>query len=266
MVNQEIRKVVILGSGNVASYMAQILDRQSSVRISQIYSPNIEHAQKLAGSLHHAEAISDLNRLDLTAHYYIVAVKDDAIAAIAANAPLTGSHSVWAHTSGSVPADVFSADRPNYGVFYPLQTFNGMTAPGNDEVPMLIEGNNDYANAELTRLAHCVSKNVRYADSDRRKLFHLAAVFACNFTNRMWAIADDILRTEGYDLSLLEPLMKKTLENALIAPPSQLQTGPARRHDNRIIENHLARLPQDYADIYRTISDNIKNAYPDEQN
>ncbi len=264
MVIQEKNKVVILGSGNVATFMATALE--SHVNVSQIYSPNFSHAKKLADKVRGAEPVSDLSDLDTTAHYYIVSVKDDAIAEIADKAPRTGTDSIWAHTSGSVPADVFRSTRPNYGVFYPLQTFNAVSTPGIDEVPMLIEGNNEYTNTGLTQLAKCISENVRFADSNHRKLFHLAAVFACNFANRMWAIADDILQAEGYDLSILEPLMKRTLANTLIAPPAELQTGPARRHDNQIIENHLARLPQDYANIYRTISDNIQNAYPDEQN
>ena len=131
---------------------------------------------------------------------------------------------------------------------------------------MLIEGSTPYATERLLQLAGEISANVKQAGSSDRKLFHLAAVFACNFANRMWAISDDILRTKGYDITMLEPLLRMTLENALKSRPADVQTGPARRHDTDIINSHIEQLPEQYAEIYRMVSDNISNAYPHEQN
>ena len=82
----------------------------------------------------------------------------------------------------------------------------------------------------------------------------------------MWTISDDILRAKGYDLTMLEPLLRMTLDNALKSCPADVQTGPARRHDTDIINSHIEQLPEQYAEIYRMISDNISNAYPHEQN
>ncbi|MBD5192638.1 MAG: DUF2520 domain-containing protein [Bacteroidales bacterium] len=257
-------KIVILGSGNVATHMAAALNR--AAHVIQIFSPTPEHARRLASTLNDCEAVSELSQIRLDADFYIVAVKDDAISEIADNIPATGEDAVWAHTSGSVPADVFKGKCRNYGVFYPLQTFNRLTEVEFAKVPMLIEGDTPATVKRLFNLAEQVSANVRYADSTDRKLFHLAAVFACNFANRMWAISDDILRSRGFDLTLLEPLLRMTLNNALSSRPDAVQTGPARRHDTEIIADHISRLPDDYAEIYRIVSENISNAYPNEQN
>lgn len=256
--------IVILGSGNVASHMAKALD--AVAHVSQIYSPNIDHASRLASQLSDAAPINDLSELNRSAQFYIVSVNDDAVAEVAKNAPSTAPGSIWAHTSGSVPADVFKPFRKDYGVFYPLQTFNRLTDVDFSEVPMLIEGNSQETADNLFRLASGISKNVRFAGSADRKLFHLSAVFACNFTNRMWAIADEILHTGGYDITLLEPLLKMTLRNALASAPKDVQTGPARRHDDKVINAHLSALPESYAKIYKLISENISSAYPHEQN
>ncbi|MDE6265760.1 MAG: DUF2520 domain-containing protein [Muribaculaceae bacterium] len=257
-------KIVVIGSGNVATHMAAALDRVADV--IQIYSPNHSHAERLAKSLKDATPVSTLDAIDPTADYYIIAVKDDAIAGIADNLPVTSDEAVWAHTSGSVPSNVFSGKCRNYGVFYPLQTFNRLTEVDFAKVPMLIEGNSTVTSQRLFTLAEKISGNVRFADSTDRKLFHLAAVFACNFTNRLWAISDEILRTRGFDLTLLEPLLRMTLDNALKSSPADVQTGPARRHDSAVISSHIEQLPDDYAEIYRLISENIANAYPNEQN
>lgn len=256
--------IVILGSGNVATHMAMALDRNGHV--SQIYSPDPLHAGQLAGQLSSATPVSNLNDLAANAHFYIIAIKDDAIAELVKHLPATNPEAIWAHTSGSVPAEVFRGYRENYGVFYPLQTFNKLTPVDFAKVPMLIEGNTPETAGQLLRLAQTISTNVKYAGSSDRKLFHLAAVFACNFANRMWTISDEILRTKGYDLTMLEPLLRMTLDNALKSHPADVQTGPARRHDTDIINSHIKQLPEQYAAIYRMISDNISKAYPHEQN
>lgn len=259
--NPDNIKIVFFGSGNVAHHLAKALDQVAHV--AQIFSPDLNHASELASQLRDAQPINSLSHIITDARFYIISVKDDAVKSIAQNAPEVNPDAIWAHTSGSVPADVFEGHRQNYGVFYPLQTFNRHTPVDFASVPMLIEGNNPDSAQNLTRLASMISNRVKQADSNDRKQFHLAAVFACNFANRMWAIADDILKQKGFDITILEPLLRMTLNNALAAPPAQIQTGPARRHDTHIIENHLSQLPQDYAEIYRLISDNIIKAYPE---
>lgn len=87
-------------------------------------------------------------------------------------------------------------------------------------------------------LALCISSNVRYAGSDIRATLHLAAVFACNFTNHLWAIAEDILRREaGCSLDVFAPLLHETLAKAIECGAGISQTGPAARGDIHTIKN-----------------------------
>ena len=252
------KKIVIIGAGNVATHLARALDATNDV--IAVYSRNISNAEILSQTLHSAKACNDLSALPCDADYYIISVKDDAIRSVAENTSINSG--IWAHTSGSVPADVFKGLKSNYGVFYPLQTFNRTKDVDVQSVPMFIEGNSPEVTGSLISLAKSISSKVSKADSTARKRFHLAAVFACNFVNYLWSIADDILHDGGYDLSILEPLMKITLENAVKYGPENVQTGPAKRGDTHIIQSQMESLEDDKKrEIYKVITDAIISKY-----
>ena len=98
------------------------------------------------------------------------------------------------------------------------------------------------------------------ADSARRAKLHLAAVFACNFANHMYALGEQIARSAGLDFGVLKPLVRETAEKALdAASPADVQTGPAVRHDLATQVRHLRLLGDDMQlkEIYSTISQHI---------
>lgn len=248
------KRIVIIGSGNVATHLAQAFDVKNEV--IAVYSRDLSHAERLCKKLKKAEAYSDASRLPKDADFYIVAVKDDVIEDVAKEAQ--GTTGIWAHTSGSVPAGIFRDIKDNYGVFYPLQTFNRDKAVDISEVPIFIEGSSEEIAIALYKLAESISNKVDYADSVGRKRIHLAAVFGCNFVNRLWGIANYILLMGGYDLSVLEPLMRVSLENALKYGPDNVQTGPAMRGDTNVTKRQLNLLPMDESrKIYRAINESI---------
>lgn len=254
-------RLVIFGSGNVATHIAKTLDRHHE--IIQIVSRNREHARKLAETLRRpvatASALSDVND---NAEAYIISVNDDSIASIASETKPDG---IWMHTSGSVGMEAFAGLKQHYGVLYPLQTFSRDVPVDMAQVPMFIEGNDKEATEVINVLAESMSRHIYRADSAQRRQLHIAAVFACNFANRLWAIADDILKGAGYDFSVLSPLLQATLDKAESTSPVAGQTGPARRGDRQVMESHLKSLDKENAEIYKLISESIFNQY-NEQN
>jgi predicted short-subunit dehydrogenase-like oxidoreductase (DUF2520 family) len=104
-----------------------------------------------------------------------------------------------------------------------------------------------------------LSKKVEPIDSAQRKVIHIAAVFACNFTNHLFSISEGILKKEKMNFALLEPLIKETLQKAFELGPPQAQTGPAIRGDNKIIQQHLDYLQNEpeIQELYRLISEDI---------
>lgn len=260
VIDDNKKKIVIIGAGNVATHLSKALDVQNDV--IAVFSRSLENAETLAKCLKCAKATKDLSSLPDNADFYLISIKDDLIGEVA-RAVKTDSW-IWAHTSGTVPADVFKGIKTNYGVFYPLQTFNKSKSVDVSKVPMFIEGSDANVTEYLVKLAESISSRVSEADSQARKRFHLAAVFACNFVNRLWGIADEILRDGGFDLSILDPLMHVSLENALRYRPENVQTGPAKRGDMHVIESQVNSIEDErIKEIYKLITLNIIDKYKD---
>lgn len=253
--------VCIIGAGNVATHLALALAAVADVR--QVVSRHMASALRLGERIGDGCVASD-NPGDVLpgCDFYIISVNDDAVADVVRETP--DWPGIWAHTSGSVPADVFRGKKCRYGVFYPLQTFTRDVDVDMKEVPFFIEGNDSDAEASLVSLAGRISSVVGIADSARRKSLHVAAVFACNFANLMWMEADEILRGEGLDVNYLMPLLSATLGKLRNVSPRDAMTGPARRGDTAIIESHLAMLPPEKREIYKLLSQRILNAFSNE--
>lgn len=259
--NNKSLDIVFIGSGNVATSLAPALDALNNCQVTAVYSRKIEHAQALCDKLKTAQACDSPASVPVDADIYIISVADDAVSEIVAKFTGHAPQAIWTHTSGSVPSTILSPLSHDYGVFYPLQTFSRERSVELSHVPFFIEGSNKETTEKLINLARRLSDNVRIADDNVRKLMHVAAVFACNFTNHLWAIADKILASHDIPLSVLRPLLEETLRKAMTMKPVDGQTGPARRNDRSIMEKHLAMLDSDDAKLYRILSDSIIKTY-----
>lgn len=247
----EMRDVILIGSGNVATRLGIAL-KQCNYQIIQVYSRSIENASILGKKLN-ADFTNDLIELK-TADLIIVSVHDDAITNITTklkNIPIV-------HTSGSVGLNVFNNTHKNCGVFYPLQTFDKEIELDFSVIPICIEANNHAFEQELISLAKNLSNTVVRLNSEQRKQLHIAAVFACNFSNQMFAIADEILAKNNIDFKLLLPLINQTVSKLNNNKAKDVQTGPAQRKDIAIINEHLKALETtDVHELYALITQYI---------
>ena len=84
-------------------------------------------------------------------------------------------------------------------------------------------------------------------------------MFACNFVNHIYALADDILREEGIPFEVLLPLIDETAAKVHRLTPREAQTGPAIRYDENVINKHLAMLDKtpELKALYETLSRSI---------
>ena len=261
-------KIAVIGAGNVATHLARALGGFNE--ICQVAARTDQSAGRLAslvdaaseGNRMHGgacEPIAGLDRLRDDLDMYLVAVNDDSVADVVARSG--DFDGIWAHTSGSVGMDVFKGKKRNYGVFYPLQTFSKDVDVDFSNIPMLIEGSSDDVARRLEAVAKEISGTVRMADSQMREAIHVAAVFACNFANLMWAEADRLLSPMGLDIRFMMPLLQATLDKLAVKPPFEAMTGPARRGDIAVIEKHMAGLPADLKPVYSILTDVILNHY-----
>lgn len=251
--------IVLVGAGNLATNLGKALYRKG-FRIVQVYSRTAEAARALAQEIE-ADYTTGLDALAKDAQLYIVALKDEALISLLPAMVAGREHALWVHTAGSVPMSIWQGRVEHYGVFYPMQTFSKLREVDFHEIPLFIEASGENELSLLKKLGHTLSNRVSEATSEQRKSLHLAAVFACNFTNHMYALADQVLQRYGLSFHAMLPLVDETARKVHILPPKEAQTGPAVRYDEQVMQTHLDMLADDpkVQQIYRLLSESIHN-------
>lgn len=256
-------RITLIGAGRVAHHLAQAWSIQHE--IVQVFSRSMSKAQALADNIQ-AQAIDDLSLLNSNIDLAIIAISDGAIAATMKMVHAYIPNVLCVHTSGSTDMAVLSQYHRRCGVFYPLQTFSFESHIAWDNTPLLIEAAHADDQQILLNLAQSLSQRVYVYDSSQRLSLHLAAVFACNFSNYCYDLAKQVVDARGVDFALLAPLMLETAHKATQHAPHTVQTGPARRHDVGVLNMHQDLLTQlnqtDSAHVYRLFSDLIQQRHP----
>lgn len=250
-------KIVIIGAGRIAWHLGKRL-KGKGLPVAQVVSRTAENAETLAEALN-ARWSDQPSDLIPDADWVIIAVRDDAIEGVAA---ALGPHietALVTHTSGGTAGAVLSRYFERYGVFYPLQSFSLEHTPVWSKIPFCVDARSEEDVLMLKKIAKTIGNLVYRVNDEQRALLHVAAVFANNFANRCFAIAEKILDEKNLPFELLHPLMEETLAKALQDSPARMQTGPAMRGDADTVRRHLLLLAAhpDWQEIYREMSESI---------
>ncbi len=254
----DINKLSIIGSGNVATHLALAFDDRE-IEVTHIFSRNNTTGITLANRVN-AELVESVLQLP-SEQLCIVCVPDDQVSEIIKEIP---SGIPVAYTSGSVELEEIRTSN-QLGVFYPLQTFSKDTAVDIFQVPFLIEATDDVFASILFDLAWQISRKVEYANSEKRREIHLAAVWVNNFVNHCIFQATTICQEYNLDPELLHPLLEETIRKALKNDPKLIQTGPARRGDSKTIDKHLGMQEGIRKELYEKLTESIENIYRNDQ-
>jgi len=248
-------KISIIGSGNVATHLANNFYKKG-YEIVNIYSRTFENSQKLAKKVN-ALSINSITDLNRDVDILIISVSDMVIKNIVEH--IDFEPKLVAHTTGSVSINILNKFK-NYGVLYPLQTFTKDVYVNMQNTPFCLEANNNKSLLKLKKLASSVSNNIIKLNSEQRLQCHIAAVFANNFTNHMFTIAEDLLKQKNIPFDIIKPLILETVNKIQNHSPKEMQTGPAIRNDKNTIDCHLNALSSiNIEKIYSFVSDNIYN-------
>ncbi|MEL7589566.1 MAG: DUF2520 domain-containing protein [Prolixibacteraceae bacterium] len=254
-----IQRVTFIGAGNLATQLGKAL-MKAGIDIVQVYSRTNRSAEAL-GAILHSPFTNKTEEIDLSSDLVLVALKDDAIGQVLDQVDLR--ECLIVHTAGSVPAGLLASYSKRYGVFYPLQTFSKIRDVDFSLVPLCLEASSAEILADLKELAAKMSASIYELSSDERKIIHLAAVFACNFVNHFYYLGERLLADNGLDFDLLKPLIKETAARVMAIKPYDAQTGPAKRYDEKIIENHLSLMTgnPELREIYLHMTKSIFQAH-----
>ena len=231
-------KIEVIGRGNVGTQLANIFGIKTTPPRS-------------------LEGLAD------NADLYVIAVSDSAVEEVAKNMPKVSG--IVVHTTGSVPMDILKdVECKGYGVLYPFQTISKQRQLESKDIPLLVEACDSATADFIIKVAQDYGfKKIQMADSKKRGIVHLTGTFACNFTNAMIAISQKILKENGIDGSIINPLVAETFEKIKDIPAKDAQTGPAVRKDLPTMQKHLSLLEsmemQKESELYTLISDYIVN-------
>jgi predicted short-subunit dehydrogenase-like oxidoreductase (DUF2520 family) len=243
------------GAGRVATALCPGF-YNAGIRISKIVSRTQESGRLLAGMC--KADWSKMLEFGKETDIIMVAVPDHLLQEVLSEIRCK-ENTIVAHTAGSFDLKVFPGHIKRPAVFYPLQTFTKGRKINFDNLPFFIEASGPDTEKILADMAETLGGKVYFTDSETRKQLHLAAVFACNFTNHMLTAGKEIAVKAGLDFSVLEPLIRETVAKALDNGPELSQTGPAIRNDQVTIKKHLELLSfsPEFQDLYRYITNSI---------
>ena len=250
-------KVTLIGAGNLATQLGKSL-KKAGVIISQVYSRTEDSARTL-GELLEAEWLTDIKALRDEADVYIFSVKDSVLCELISEVCKGRGNKLFLHTAGSMPMSCFEGKALRYGVFYPMQTFSKTKDVDFERVPVFIEGNSIETEDVIRSLANKLTQRVIRLSSADRKYLHLAAVWACNFTNYCYTVASDILGEHGIPFDVMFPLINETTEKIQEISPKEAQTGPAVRGDRNVMSKQLELMngKEDLQELYKMLSKGI---------
>ncbi len=250
-------RIVLIGAGNLATHLASGL-KEAGYRIVQVFSRTREAAEVLAARIECAyttipeEITSDSDLL-------FVVLSDGAFQDVLPRIEIGNRFLI--HCSGSMPLKSLAGYSENIGVLYPLQTFSRNHPVLFRSIPLFVEANTKANENILIRLAGDLSDNVMALDSESRLFLHIAAVFACNFVNHFYARAAEVLEIKRIPFELIRPLILETARKVQSAHPPDVQTGPAVRSDQNVINLHLEALREtpELFSLYRVLSESVIN-------
>lgn len=249
-------KVSLIGSGNVATVLGRLITRKNH-QVIQVISRELHHAKTLADELG-ASYADFAGQPGPGSDIFIIAIADHGLEHFFTSFGM-GNKAV-VHTAGSVSIEAISKLSANYGVLYPLQSLR-KEMEIIPSIPFLIDGNNAEVTTFIENFALTLSDSVRHVGDEERLKLHAAAVIVSNFTNHLYAIAEDFCQKEKVDFDMLKPLILETAARIQHASPSKVQTGPAVRKDILTMDKHLRLFSahQKLRTTYLRLTDSIMN-------
>ncbi len=250
-------KIALIGSGNVSYAFSKAL-KNNGINPTYIL---IRDKNKIS-------AVQNTFGIETTIDYtkifdcdlIIIAVKDDAIKDVSSN--LNEFKGLVVHTSGTQSSSLLE-NIENHGILYPLQTLTKDFDVDFKKVPLLVNASSPDNLKRLTTLAKKISDNVVYCSDEERCHIHMSAVYVSNFVNIMLQIGNKLLEEKGLDISILESLVRETVNKSFALGPEKALTGPAKRGDINTINRHKLMLDNNIEEkkIYELLTDYILNKY-----
>jgi len=259
-----MHSVSIIGVGRIGGALALALSRRNFVIDRLVYRDDstVNRVLPLLSSTVRAEKpTADLSTID--SDIVVIATADPDIEPVAqALTKRMKPGRIVLHTSGSLSSEVLSSlvSAGHFtGSIHPLISISDAVtgADSFDGAFFCIEGDEPSVSA-ATGIASSLGGRTFSIPSDRKTLYHAAAVTACGHVTALIDVAIEMLSKCGMDKDaaqeILRPLIDSTIDNLRSLPPQKALTGSFARLDASAVERHMsaigAEMSKDVLDIY----------------
>lgn len=251
----------VIGAGDLGTRLIHALV-EKEYRLKYIYKKS--KYQRFPGSV-----TGDMGLIVRESDFIFICTQESRIgeaARLAASSEPGGKF--FFHTSNSLTSGELSLLKEK-GAFTaslsPLQTFAGSSADSDDlfkGVYFLAEGDEPALNLAREITAR-LDARLLVVDKSKKVYFHIAAVCASNFLISILKLSENQLKTAGeFDMSVLLPLIRQTLENVETRGVDTSLTGPVKRKEIGIIKKHLEHLEGEDAELYKALTNFLFHSFP----
>jgi predicted short-subunit dehydrogenase-like oxidoreductase (DUF2520 family) len=258
------QRIAVVGAGAVAQALGRLLFvRGGPISVTALASRTPAHAKAAAAFIDPSVCAVTIAELPGLADCVLIAVKDEAIPAVAEELARAGMHSgVALHTCGARGPDALAPlQRAGVacGVLHPLQTVatpeQGVRAL--EGVGWCVVGDAAAVGAGLQIAQQTGPGCVLNIAPEALSSYHAGAVMASNAIVAVLDAAVKLMGRAGIEpaaaLNALGPLARASVQNVLTDGPAAALTGPVVRGDTTTVAAHLDALrgaPPEVARLY----------------
>jgi len=251
-------KLGFIGAGTVGTALAVRLSNKGYPVVA-VSSRSQTSAENLAKAVTNCRVFSNNQAVADTAELIFITTPDDAIATVVSQIKWHAGQSV-VHCSGADSTDTLQPAKKlgtYVGVIHPLQTF-ASTKQAIENIPgstFALEAEPPLLDTLKTMAIDLGGHWIELKASDK-VIYHVAAVFACNYLVTLVKLATDLWQTFSIPTpqatQALLPLIRGTIHNIDTVGLPQCLTGPIARGDTGTIKKHLDALQKTAPDLLST--------------
>lgn len=248
-----IRTVALIGKGNVAKALGTAWQKRG-VQILAFCNRSAILPAGFADE--NALLLSDAGQIPGHVDAILVAVSDDAVLETIHQLP---EGPLVIHFSGCLP----NPNRPG-GVLWPIQSIADEEDKSAPSYPMALSCSLEVRD-QMFSFGQLIASEIHELHETERQTAHLTAVFAANFTNHCFAIAQELCQRAALSWDLFRPIAARVVEQGIAGTSKKNQTGPAMRNDESVLDAHqlLLDLHPEFQPVYRALSASIQSFHID---
>ncbi|MET0961586.1 MAG: Rossmann-like and DUF2520 domain-containing protein [Noviherbaspirillum sp.] len=242
----------IIGSGHLARTMGRLWQRKGSIALRDVLSRTPDNAAAACGFIGGGRPLSSYEALS-AADIYLIATPDDQIARCCEQLADTGLLQpgvVVFHCSGALPAAALAAAAACGALVASVHPVRSFAAP--EQVAQSFAGTwcgvegDPAALAVLTPLFTGLGAQLVEIAPAAKTVYHAAAVFACNYLVTLLDVAVQAYGHAGVPedvaMKMMEPLVRRTVDQAFAAGTAAALSGPIARGDKVTVDRQCAAV------------------------